>query len=387
MWLTRLEQLADPKYGLTVRFVSGWKRRGASGGAQMHSVKGVLWHHTAGARSGNNPSRAILINGRPGLSGPLCHINFMRDGTVEVVGAGKANHAGKGIVRGVPRNAGNTRLIGIEMESAGTRPWDWTAAQLREMPKLGAALSDIYGLGTSEHWGHKEYSSTGKIDPAGLPGGMAGLRSRIAATRVGGGSSAAPAPDTARPWRTSPRVAGMSTAEVRKIQQALVDAGYSVGSYGIDGSYGDATGTAVKALQQDLGITTDGIYGPGTETALMSMKKDIEYIRAVVVENQKRIGRVPARVLDAPVDLQGTAGTGTTTLRTKIAYAAHEHRVTQAAVAKAQAAVLEAVQETGKAQGLTDQQVQAIATAAAEASARVSAEDVAEQLTVTTRED
>ena len=143
MWLTKLEQLADPKYGLKVRFVSGWKRRGASGGAQMHSAKGVLWHHTAGARGGNNPSRNILINGRPGLSGPLCHINFMRDGTVEIVGAGKANHAGKGIVRGVPRNAGNTRLIGIEMTSAGSsfppccvswmsspegRVWSWYSA-------------------------------------------------------------------------------------------------------------------------------------------------------------------------------------------------------------------------------------------------------------------
>ena len=113
----------------------------------------------------------------------------------------------------------------------------------------------------------------------------------------------------------------------------------------------------------------------------------LKRIEAIVTENQKRINRIPGRVLDAPVELKGTAGTGTTTLRTKIAYAAHEHRVTQATVAKAQAAVLEAVQETGKAQGLTDAQVQAVADAAAEASARVSAEDVAEQLTVTTRED
>lgn len=312
MWLTKLEQLADPKYGLKVRFVSGWKRRGASGGAQMHSVKGVLWHHTAGARRGNNPSRNILINGRPGLSGPLCHINFMRDGTVEIVGAGKANHAGKGIVRGVPRNAGNTRLIGIEMESAGTRPWDWTASQLREMPKLGAALNDIYGLGTSEHWGHKEYSSTGKIDPAGLPGGMAGLRSRIAATRVGGGSSAAPTPDTARPWRTSPRVAGMSTAEVRKVQQ-LVDVT-------ADGIYGPQTGTAVRALQQQLGITADGVYGPGTEKAIMSLIEDIWSAQITLVGGKRTTMAMAVR------EAHAVAATNQAILKRILAQTGHVHR-------------------------------------------------------------
>src|SRR5690606_1211234 len=126
MWLTDLEKLTDPKYGLNVRFESGWKRRGASGGAQMRDVCGVLWHHDVSPRRGTDPLRTMLREGRAGLSGPLCHIGFDRDGTVWVVGAGKANHAGKGAVRGVARNGGNTRMIGIEMTSAGTKPWDWT---------------------------------------------------------------------------------------------------------------------------------------------------------------------------------------------------------------------------------------------------------------------
>lgn len=104
---------------------------------------------------------------------------------------------------------------------------------------------------------------------------------------AGGSSSAAPADpaDTARPWRTSPRVKGYSVAEVKAIQRELVAEGYSVGSYGVDGSYGDGTGAAVKALQADLGLTQDGIYGPSTEDEMASIK-------AIVTENQRRIGEV-----------------------------------------------------------------------------------------------
>ena len=287
MWLTKLEQLADPKYGLKVVFEAGWKRRGASGGAQMKTVVGALWHHDVAPRKGTYPLRAMLRDGRAGLSGPLAHIGFDRDGVVHVIGAGKANHAGTGSVPGVVRNGGNTRLLGIEMTSAGTRPWDWTPAQLREMPKLGAALGDIFGYGSSQNWGHYEYSNGGKIDPAGLPGAMPGLRSRIAAVRFGGiagpGTSvprpSAPAADPAKPWTTSPRVAGMSAAAVRTIQSELVGAGYSIGSHGVDGSYGDSTGTAVKALQSDLDLTADGVWGPNTQEALMTLKSDIAAIR------------------------------------------------------------------------------------------------------------
>lgn len=305
MWLTKLEQLADPKYGLTVKFESGWKRRGASGGAQMKTVSGVLWHHDVAPRSGIYPLRAMLRDGRAGLSGPLCHIGFDRNGVVHVVGAGKANHAGTGSVPGVVRNGGNTRLIGIEMTSAGTEPWDWTAAQLRQMPRLGAALNDIFGLTASRHWAHYEYSNGGKIDPAGLPGAMPGLRSRIAAVRFGGipgPGASVPRPSTpadpAKPWTTSPRVNGMSVADVKAIQRELVDAGYSIGSYGIDGSYGDDTGTAVKALQIDLGITADGVYGPGTEKELMSIKTDLAALR-------KEVADIPRLTMQIQVPLEG----------------------------------------------------------------------------------
>lgn len=212
MWLTDLEKLADPKYGLTVKFEPGWRTRGASGGTQMKAVQGVLWHHDVAPKSGTYPLRAMLRDGRKGLSGPLCHIGFDRDGVVHVVGAGKANHAGTGKVPGVVRNGGNTRLIGIEMTSTGRG--DWTAAQLREMPKLGRALNAIFGLDTSQHWSHKEYSDSGKIDPYGLPGGMAGLRDRIRAARIGGlagpgGGMSVPRP----PAKSAPAIKKVTTTK------------------------------------------------------------------------------------------------------------------------------------------------------------------------------
>lgn len=381
MWLTKLERLADPKYGLTVRFESGWKRRGASGGAQMKAVAGVLWHHDVSPRSGTYPLRNMLKNGRAGLTGPLCHIGFDRDGTVWVVGAGKANHAGTGKVSGVPRNGGNTRLIGIEMTSAGTRPWDWTAAQLRQMPKLGAALSDIFGLSTSQHWAHYEYQN-GKIDPAGLPGNMPGLRSRIGAVRFGGisgGGATVPRP-------SAPADDGLSSglADVDKAQKMLATLGYEPGP--VDGIHGAKTTAATRAFQTYWGLTADGRPGPDTRTALgeaMTIQDDLARLLAFGEQNQWRLDTLPQRILDAPVELEGAWKGQTSTLRRMRAWYAEDLRQIKEGIATSRAAVLKAVQETGKAQGLTDAQVQAIASAAAEAAARVSAEDVAGQLEVT----
>ena len=96
---------------------------------------------------------------------------------------------------------------------------------------------------------------------------------------------------------------------------------------------------------------------------------------------------IPGMVLDAPVALEGKWKGQKSTLRRMRAWYAEDLRQIKAGIATSRAAVLEAVQETGKAQGLTDEQVQAIATAAAEASARVSAEDVAGQLKVAVRDE
>lgn len=61
---------------------------------------------------------------------------------------------------------------------------------------------------------------------------------------------------------------GWTGAEVKRLQQALIDKGYSCGSAGVDGSFGSDTDAAVRKFQTDRGLAVDGIVGPVTQTAL-----------------------------------------------------------------------------------------------------------------------
>lgn len=179
--------------GVTVHETDGWITRGYDG-QDLDEIDGVLWHHTATNRSQyqNNPAPtvALCVNGRWDLAGPLCNMVFGRDGSITMIATGVANHAGRGRAAGMPDDVGNHRLIGIEMESSGIEPWDWTPEQLHWAPIVGAALEAHYLQSRPAELrlqlGHMEYSTEGKIDPAGWPGGMDGLRESINSILEGG---------------------------------------------------------------------------------------------------------------------------------------------------------------------------------------------------------
>jgi hypothetical protein len=179
--------------GVTVHETPGWITRGYAG-QDLAGINGVLWHHTATGRGAYTTSAAptlgLCINGRSDLAGPLCNMVFDRNGEIWLVATGVANHAGAGSAPGIPKDMGNHYLIGIEMESSGVKPWDWTAKQLKMAPVVGAALERHYLQKLAPELrlqlGHMEYSSQGKIDPAGWPGGMDGLRASINAILAGG---------------------------------------------------------------------------------------------------------------------------------------------------------------------------------------------------------
>lgn len=59
---------------------------------------------------------------------------------------------------------------------------------------------------------------------------------------------------------------GLSGEDVRKLQDALTQLGYSPGA--IDGIFGSQTQTAVVTFQRDKGLVQDGIVGPATAAAL-----------------------------------------------------------------------------------------------------------------------
>ncbi|WP_160141853.1 N-acetylmuramoyl-L-alanine amidase [Salicibibacter halophilus] len=61
---------------------------------------------------------------------------------------------------------------------------------------------------------------------------------------------------------------GDQGAHVEELQQRLVDLGYGLSQFGIDGIFGAETAGAVRAFQQDAGIGVDGIPGPETQRAL-----------------------------------------------------------------------------------------------------------------------
>ena len=57
---------------------------------------------------------------------------------------------------------------------------------------------------------------------------------------------------------------GHSGAAVRLVQQALVNLGYELPRFGVDGVFGDETEAAVRAFQVDTGAGVDGIVGTQT---------------------------------------------------------------------------------------------------------------------------
>ncbi|WP_328449342.1 MULTISPECIES: peptidoglycan recognition protein family protein [unclassified Amycolatopsis] len=159
--------------GYPVVEVAGWQTRGHGG---MRVVEGVVGHHTATADSapGDYPSLDVVTNGRPDLAGPLCNLGLGRSGTIYVVAAGCAYHAGASRWLGFLDL--NDEFLGIEAESAGNGVW--TDAQRDAYPKLVAALLRYMSRGVERYAGHKDVCVPAgrKIDPVGIDTGW--LRQR-----------------------------------------------------------------------------------------------------------------------------------------------------------------------------------------------------------------
>jgi N-acetylmuramoyl-L-alanine amidase-like protein len=178
--------------GYPVVEVAGWRSRGHGG---MRVVEGVVGHHTGTTdkAAGDYPSVGIVTNGRSDLAGPLCNLGLGRSGTIYVVAAGCAWHAG------ASRWAGftdlNDKFLGIEAESAGTG--GWSNAQLDAYPKLVAALLRYMSRGPDRYAGHKDVALPlgRKPDPVGIDTNW--MRQQVARIlgASGGGGSAAPGKD------------------------------------------------------------------------------------------------------------------------------------------------------------------------------------------------
>lgn len=245
--------------GLKVSEQPGWTTRGRG---EMGKVKGVICHHTVGARSGNMPSLGSLTVGvrqKSGklLPGPLAQLGLGRDGTYYVIAAGRCNHAGDGIW---PKTAngittGNSNFIGIEAENAGTADDPWPEVQVDAYVRGVAALLKHVGADAAMCCGHREYAlpKGRKVDPHTID--MAEFRARAGAVMAGLGvvRPIIPAMD-AHARRTVRR--GDRGADVKVVQKA-------VGATQ-DGIFGPGTEAMLRAFQRQHGLVPDGIVGPKT---------------------------------------------------------------------------------------------------------------------------
>jgi N-acetyl-anhydromuramyl-L-alanine amidase AmpD len=253
MWLPNV--LLDA--GLKVAEQPGWKTRGQG---DMSTVRGVMCHHTAGARTGNMPSLSVVTNGRPDLSGPLSQLCLGRDGTFFVVAAGRANHAGTGNWQGIP--TGNSNFIGIEAENTGltTGPnaEPWPSVQLDAYRRGVAAILKKIRADSVMCCGHKEFALPvgRKIDPTF---DMDDFRLRVAAIMRG----TAPNPYVIPAFDASnrPTLRRGSTGDMVKFVQAKVGVPAT-------GNFDANTEAAVRRFQSDHGLVADGIVGPRTWATL-----------------------------------------------------------------------------------------------------------------------
>ncbi|WP_328657857.1 peptidoglycan recognition protein family protein [Streptomyces sp. NBC_00334] len=174
--------------GLRVVEVGNWQDHNRNHKGPWGPMHGVMIHHTV--TKGTARTVEICRAGHSDLPGPLCHGVIAKDGTIYLVGYGRANHAGLGdddvlqaVIneRALPADNdantdGNRHFYGFECENLGDGGDPWPAAQLEAIERAAAALCRHHGWDERSVIGHLEWQP-GKVDPRGFT--MASMRSRI----------------------------------------------------------------------------------------------------------------------------------------------------------------------------------------------------------------
>jgi hypothetical protein len=276
--------------GLHVVEVGDWRNHNRNHKGPWGPVHGVMIHHTV--TRGTQRTVEICRDGHSTLPGPLCHGVIAKDGTVYLVGYGRANHAGLGdddVLRAVTAETalpaddeanvdGNRAFYGFECENLGDGEDPWPAEQLEAIEKTAAALCRAHGWTERSVIGHLEWQP-GKVDPRGFT--MASMRGRIG-DRLGSKRPTPAPPPPRRPVvdlsqlvaaaRSNPAAKGQPVTYpgVRTVEAALVDEGLLAKPYS-DGHYGTTTVAAYSAWQRRCGYTgaaADGIPGRDSLTKL-----------------------------------------------------------------------------------------------------------------------
>lgn len=282
------------KFGVPFKEYRDWKTHNRNHKGKWGPVHGLMVHHTG---SDSKDQRALLYNGTKALPGPLCHFGLDQEGTVHLVGWGRANHAGAGdddvldaviAEKAIPKDDesntdGNARFYGVEIWYSGSHPM--TDAQYSTLRLLSAAVCDFHGWNEQSVIGHGEWGSPGKWDPgikSGVMMDMGDVRKDIKETLTKGKaegkpekpSKPAPAP-APKPKPSAPAFPGRyyfrpgaKNQYVTQLGRQLVKKGY--GRFYKVGPGPQWTGVdraAVRAFQRAQGWSGSGADGyPGPLT-------------------------------------------------------------------------------------------------------------------------
>ncbi|MFD3741574.1 peptidoglycan-binding protein [Streptomyces sp. NPDC058629] len=200
--------------GVTVVEHPGWRTNNRNHMGPWGPVHGVMIHHTV--TTGTASSVDLCFRGHSKLPGPLCHGVIAKDGTVHLVGNGRANHAGSGdddVLRAVisegelpPDNEANTdgnrHFYGFEAVNLGDGKDPWPAVQLLAIERAAAAVCRAHGWNERSVIGHLEWQP-GKIDPRGFT--MDSMRTRIGKRLGTPTQTPATQPPKKDPVKTAPK--------------------------------------------------------------------------------------------------------------------------------------------------------------------------------------
>ena len=259
--------------GLKVVEHRNWRTHNRNHKGAWGPVHGVMIHHTV--TSGTSNSVELCYNGHADLPGPLCHGVIAKDGTVYLVGNGRANHAGLGdddVLRAViaeqplpPDNEantdGNARFYGFECINLGDGKDPWPAAQLEAIERAAAAICRAHGWNERSVIGHLEWQP-GKIDPKGFS--MNTMRERVRKRLAGAPGGPAPEPE----YEPFPGASFFREGQVSPIITAmgerLVEEGCSRYQVGPGPRWTEADRQSYAAWQRKCGFSgsdADGIPG------------------------------------------------------------------------------------------------------------------------------
>ncbi|MEU4178207.1 N-acetylmuramoyl-L-alanine amidase [Streptomyces sp. NPDC026589] len=289
--------------GVHVVEVDGWRTRSRNHKGPWGPTHGVMIHHTV--TTGTAASVRLCKDGHSSLPGPLCHGVIAKDGSVHLVGNGRANHAGLGdddVLRAViaekalpPDNEANTdgnrHFYGFECVNLGDGRDPWPAEQVEAIARAAAGICRAHGWGAASVVGHSEWQP-GKIDPRGpigKPGGpeltMARIRARVAELLKLDEPTAPSTPSKPKPTAPKPKpyappkfpaglAPGRKTPSAKPLQRALKTAGFMSKGIPEADSYGPATQAAVARFHQAhpayraRGLHYDPAIGPRGWAAL-----------------------------------------------------------------------------------------------------------------------